>query len=311
VAQAIVSYREALRVKPNYFEARIGLGVALQDQGRLDEATFVYREVIRLKPDDFSAHHNLGVVLKILAKWDEAIAEYHTSIRLKPNFPQAHANLGTALRSRGEFAEAIAELRKARDLARPYPQLIPQIERELVVTERQASLAARLPAVLAGKAKPVDATETLGFAQLCYEKKLHGAAARLWAEVFQAQPKLADDMQAQHRYNAACAAALAGCGQGKDEPPPDEATKARWRKQAPEWLRADLAAWSKLLASSPPETRQSIPQTLQHWKADPDLAGLRDEAALARLPADEQNALRALWAEVDALLAKARGGTAR
>jgi hypothetical protein len=36
------------------------------------------------------------------------------------------------------------------------------------------------------------------------------------------------------------------------------------------------------------------------------LAGLRDEAALAKLPEDEQEACRALWAEVDALLTKAR-----
>jgi hypothetical protein len=53
---------------------------------------------------------------------------------------------------------------------------------------------ARLPAVLAGKAKPSDTAETLGFAELCYEKKLHAISARLWAEALQAQPKLADDM---------------------------------------------------------------------------------------------------------------------
>jgi hypothetical protein len=47
-------------------------------------------------------------------------------------------------------------------------------------------------------------------------------------------------------------------------------------------------------------------QTLQHWKAVPDLAGLRDETALAKLPEDEQRACRALWAEVEALLKKAR-----
>jgi hypothetical protein len=40
---------------------------------------------------------------------------------------------------------------------------------------------------------------------------------------------------------------------------------------------------------------------------DPDLAGTREEPASAKLPADEQEACRALWSEVDALLAKARG----
>src|SRR5262249_38295659 len=107
---------------------------------------------------------------------------------------------------------------------------------------------------------------------------------------------------------AACAAALAGSGQGKDDPPLDEATKARWRKQGLDWLKADLAAWSKLLQSGPPQTRQSVSQALQHWKTDSDLAGLRDSAARANHSRDEQTACRALWAEVDALLAKARNG---
>jgi hypothetical protein len=45
---------------------------------------------------------------------------------------------------------------------------------------------------------------------------------------------------------------------------------------------------------------------LRHWQKDPDLAGLRDAAALARLPAGEQTEFRKLWAEVAALLAKAQ-----
>ena len=163
-----------------------------------------------------------------------------------------------------------------------------------------------MPLILAGKAKPADAAEALVFARFCYDKKLLAASARLWSEAFQSEPKLVDDMQVQHRYNAACAAALAGCGQGKDEPPLDDTAKTRWRKQAMDWLKADLAAWSKILESGPPQVRQVISQTLQHWKADTDLVGIRDPAALAKLPSDEQKAFAALWAKVDALLKKAQ-----
>jgi len=52
-------------------------------------------------------------------------------------------------------------------------------------------------------------------------------------------------MQTPSRCKSARAAALAGSGQGKDDPPLDEPTKARWRKQAIDWLKADQAAWSK------------------------------------------------------------------
>ena len=146
---------------------------------------------------------------------------------------------------------------------------------------------------------------------MCYYKKLHGASARFWAEAFQAQPKLADDMQVQNRYNAACAAALAGSGQGKDDPPLDEENKARWRKQAIDWLKADLAAWSKILESGPPQARQVISRRSSTGKPTPTWPACAIAAALAKLPEDEQKACRALWADVDALLAKAQGTNAK
>jgi hypothetical protein len=118
---------------------------------------------------------------------------------------------------------------------------------------------------------------------------------------------MADDMNAQNRYNAACVAALAGSGQSKDDPPLDDSTKARWRKQCLAWLKSDLAAWSKITESGNPNTKTSVARTLQHWKNDADLAGLRDSAALAKLPQDEQKACRTLWAKVDTLLAKVQG----
>ncbi len=86
----------------------------------------------------------------------------------------------------------------------------------------------------------------------------------------------------------------------------ETADVSRWRKQAIDWLEADLTAWSKILESGSPQVRQSITQTLQHWKAESDLAGIRDEPALGKLPEAEQKACRALWAEVEALLAKAK-----
>jgi hypothetical protein len=46
-------------------------------------------------------------------------------------------------------------------------------------------------------------------------------------------------------------------------------------------------------------------QTLNHWQRDTDLAGIRDTAALAKLPEDEQKAFTQLWADAAALLKKA------
>jgi hypothetical protein len=45
-----------------------------------------------------------------------------------------------------------------------------------------------------------------------------------------------------------------------------------------------------------------IRQMLQDWQKDPDLAGIRDSVAVAKLPAGEQEACKKLWADVAALL---------
>jgi hypothetical protein len=68
----------------------------------------------------------------------------------------------------------------------------------------------------------------------------------------------------------------------------------RWR------LRADLTARTKR-AQGQPAARAELRQTLGHWRADADLAGARDAAALAQLPAAERQAWRQFWAEVDQL----------
>jgi hypothetical protein len=127
--------------------------------------------------------------------------------------------------------------------------------------------------------------------------------ARLYDEAFAADPSLADNMNDRHRYHASRAASLGGSVQAQADPPLDDTDRSLLRK-ALGWLRADLTAWGKRLDAAPSQAIE-ISKTLRHWESDPDLAGIRDEAALAELPETERNAFRKLWAEVQALQRKA------
>ncbi|MEO6811286.1 MAG: hypothetical protein ABI353_19420 [Isosphaeraceae bacterium] len=139
-------------------------------------------------------------------------------------------------------------------------------------------------------------------ARRAYDKALHATAARLWGEALAANSKLGDDRQNFVRYNAA----LAGCRQGKDDPPLDEAARTRLRNHALDWLKAELAAWSKVLESGPPQAGTLVTKDLVHWQLDQDLAGIRDDAALAGRPEEERTAFQQFWADVDVLLTKAK-----
>src|SRR5262249_54261190 len=146
--------------------------------------------------------------------------------------------------------------------------------------------------------------------QMPYQKR-YAAASRFYAEAFAAEPKLAENPEQGNRYNAACAAALAGCGQGRDASRLEDNERARLRKQALGWLRADLGGWAQKLSNQADKTRPVAVQTLQHWLTDTDFAGVRGAEALSRLPAEaERQSWQQLWNEVSVMLKRVQGTTA-
>jgi eukaryotic-like serine/threonine-protein kinase len=54
-------------------------------------------------------------------------------------------------------------------------------------------------------------------------------------------------------------------------------------------------------------TRDRVRQWLTLWRGEPDLAGLREPAELAKLPSDERRDCLALWTAADGLLERAEG----
>ena len=112
----------ALELKPDYAEAHNNLGVAFEDQGKLDEAVACYRRALELKPDYAEAHNNLGDALQGQGKLDEAVACYRRALELKPDYPEAHNNLGNALKDQGKLDEAVACYHRALELKPDYAE---------------------------------------------------------------------------------------------------------------------------------------------------------------------------------------------
>jgi hypothetical protein len=135
----------------------------------------------------------------------------------------------------------------------------------------------------------------------------YAAAARYYAAAFTAEPRSLAGPPARHRYRAACAAARAGCGQGRDGSDLDEEGRAGFRHQALGWLGAELESWRRLLEQEPETTRWSVAHDLRKWLGDPYFAGVRAPEALARLPAAERQEWHQLWTDVADTLARAEG----
>jgi serine/threonine-protein kinase len=333
--EAEAAARKAIALEPDYGTSYNTLGVALGNQGRYAEAETVFVKAVALQPD-YSTYANLGralveqrkyveaepVLSKAIAlqpnnveamtytnlgrslvgqqKHAQAEAAFHRAIALEPVMGEPRFFLGFELMQQARFHEAAAALKEAGTL---YPAEHPDRKQALQFLEqcqRFLILEARLPAMLRGTEKAANAAEQLEFGDLCIRKRLFAAATRFCAAAFKADPKLTKDVPAAIRYNAACAAALAGRAQGEDADRLDDKQRARLRRQALDWLREDLSWWAKNGAAL--EKSSTGPR---HWQIDPDLAGIRDSDALARLPAEERLLWERLWSDVGALLPRA------
>jgi Flp pilus assembly protein TadD len=92
-AQAVVEYRESLRVRPGQVDTLGNLGYALAALNRFDEAADAMRQVVVLTPGNPEAHMLLGRVLAVLKKYDDARSEFQAAVELDPGNRDAKTNL--------------------------------------------------------------------------------------------------------------------------------------------------------------------------------------------------------------------------
>ena len=57
---AIDSYKESIKINPDFAEAYCNIGAALNDKGDLDAAIDSYKQAIKIKPDYATAYNNMG-----------------------------------------------------------------------------------------------------------------------------------------------------------------------------------------------------------------------------------------------------------
>lgn len=112
-AEAILHFAEALRIKPDFFDALANMGLALRQQGKAGEATSYYQRALKVKPDSVKAHMQLALALVEQEKGDEALQQFHEAMELAPNDPDIRTNLGLMLARQGKLSEATSELSEA------------------------------------------------------------------------------------------------------------------------------------------------------------------------------------------------------
>ena len=120
--QAVLAFKEAIKIKPEYADAYNNMGNVFQDQGKLDEAIEAFK-AISLKPDLYGAYFNIGNALQKQGKLVKSIEAYSKAISLKPDYAVAYYNMGNTLRKQIKLDEAIEAYSKAISLKPDYPEV--------------------------------------------------------------------------------------------------------------------------------------------------------------------------------------------
>jgi tetratricopeptide (TPR) repeat protein len=303
IAEAIPHFEKALQLDPNLGLAADRLAGNLTDLGQLDEAVKWARQGIKLPNWDLpDTYNNLAYTLvEKGASLEEAEEAIDRALKLQPNRSIAVLTLAEVRRAQGRFDESLAAYRRGHEIHRTENRLRWPTEQWIKDAERRVELDKQLPAIRKGERKPASAAEYAELGQLCVYKRLYAASAGFYQQAFALDPKLADDLGAGHRYQAARAAAMAGCGHDAENDRLDAAARAGLRRLARDWLNADLDLRRKQLHGGKPEDRPPVLYALNHWRSHDHLAGIRDPALLTRLSAEEQAECRKLWSEANTL----------
>ena len=110
------SYRRALKLRPSFPAARVGLARVLLDLRETKAALAEIEAARRLRPIFPEASAVEGRINREAAFEEEAIKSFRRSIREARGFqPEAHVGLARVLEEKGQLNEAIVEYRKALD----------------------------------------------------------------------------------------------------------------------------------------------------------------------------------------------------
>jgi protein O-mannosyl-transferase len=164
IEEAIIQYKNALKIKPDYADAHNNLGVALVRRGQFDEGISHYRKALETTPDFADAHNNLGAALLRLGRIDEGIEHIRRALELNPNSPETRNNYALALAKRGQNDQAIAEYHKALDLNPGYIEASVNLGATLINMGRLDEAIAEYRRILELSPRSADVHNSLGAA---------------------------------------------------------------------------------------------------------------------------------------------------
>jgi tetratricopeptide (TPR) repeat protein len=298
LAAALAEARILVALRPTSPDGYRLQGAALRRAGQLDEAIAAYQRAVERTSGGAgraTLKYHIGGVVRQRSGADAALRFFRDEVGRAPADAYAHWNLGRALQADGDPDGALGCFRTAAELGPTEGAFHVSTARAL---RQKGDLDGAVEAyrLAAARARPRLWSHTHGLSQVLVLQRKYPEAVRTQERMMADFPAVARTAGTGIRFDAACAAVLAGTAGGIDPYPPDA-----WpalRRKALDWLREDLPRWRSEVALNPGQYRRAVNARLRQMLAEPNLARVRHPFLLAGLPPGEAGEWLAFWAEV-------------
>jgi serine/threonine protein kinase len=115
--EALDSYEKALKIDNNFYEALVGKGNALGGLGKPQEALIAFNRASEIRPLDYQVWFTRGSLLaQYMKDYNEALKSFEKAIERRYDSPDAWVNKGAVLLELNRYDEALVAFDKAKDL---------------------------------------------------------------------------------------------------------------------------------------------------------------------------------------------------
>ena len=175
IQQAEKSYKKVLELVPKHVNALNNLGSIYSEQKYYNKALTYFESVLSLEPDHLEANFNKANVLRDSGNLKMSVIAYKEVLKVKPDFPLALANMGEIFKTQGKIKEAIKLYKKAIEINPEYPEAYFLLGNALADQDKSHKALAQYKQAIKLKADYADAWFNMAniyFARNDFEKAL-------------------------------------------------------------------------------------------------------------------------------------------
>jgi tetratricopeptide (TPR) repeat protein len=163
---AIASYRQAVAMNPQRWQAHEGAARLLEKQGKTSEAVEHYRLLVNANPKAIDAREKLAGGLVNQGEIGEALQQFRKLLELAPDRNQARVKLGTVLAVSGRLDEAVEVLNAAAKASPEDGRVILKLGQVMAATGRLSEATVHFREAVRLRREDAEAQESLGRALL-------------------------------------------------------------------------------------------------------------------------------------------------